>query len=91
MDAAHGSELLFGRHQALTVYAAIARLTKPEFTTGQLVALINTSTDVCSKELRRLCDLGLVEKTSRRGDYRRVDASRFWELVDHLESEWRQG
>jgi hypothetical protein len=88
VDVESRSDTLFGRYQALRLYAAVARLSKPEFTTGELAILTATPVPQCSKELVRLVDLGLVIRTSRRGDYERVDSSSFWPLVDALAEEW---
>lgn len=87
MDIERASGVLFGRYQALKVYAAIARLPKPEFTTGQVATVTGIPPPQCSKELTRLADLSLVRATSRRGDYHREPSS-FWALVDVLAVEW---
>lgn len=81
------SELLFGRYRALAIYAAIARLPKPEFTTGQIGALTGIPNPVVSKELARLVTLGVIDGVSRRGDYERRDAGPFWEGVSRL-ADW---
>lgn len=91
MDTGAKSELLFGRYQALAVYAAIARLTKPEFTTGQLASIADVPPTVCSKELARLERLGVVIRRSRRGDFERRDPDVFWEVVDRLAQAWTEG
>lgn len=79
---------LFARHQALRVYATIARFPKDEFTTGQVEFLSGVPKHDCSRELKRLVRLELVQSLSRRGDYRRVAGTRFWEFADALASEW---
>jgi hypothetical protein len=81
------SNLLFGRYEALRICAAIARLPKPEFTTGQVAKVAGIESNKCSKELGKLRQLGLVRSTSRRGDYSRSESA-FWSLVDHLAAEW---
>lgn len=88
MDLEQRSAVLFGRYQALTMYAAIAGLPKPEFTTGQLAQLTAYPVSQCSKELARLVSLHVVRTTSRRGDHERLP-SPFWEAVSMLVDEWR--
>ena len=78
------SELLFGRYQALSIYTAIAGLAKPEFTTGEVASLTGVALPVCSKELRRLSELGAVRSVSRRGAYERVSERPFWLAVGLL-------
>lgn len=87
MDIDARSQILTGRYEALRLWAAIGRFAKPEFTTGQVVALTGASSTQCSKELSRLKHLGLLTAVSRRGDYARTE-SPFWALVDALVSEW---
>jgi hypothetical protein len=82
------SDELFGRYQALRIYASIARLTKTEFTTGEMAALTSIPSPQLSKELGRLTRLGLVRPTSRRGNYERLDDTPFWHLVDALAHDW---
>lgn len=89
MDIDARSNLLFGRYEALRIHAAIAQLSKPEFTTGQLAKVSGIDSNKCSKELAKLRQLGLVEATSRRGDYSRTE-SVFWSLADQLAHEWRE-
>lgn len=81
------SNALFGRYEALRIWAAIGRLPKPEFTTGQLAKVSGIDSNKCSKELSKLRQLGLVDPTSRRGDYSRNDSA-FWSLADQLAAEW---
>lgn len=87
MDIDARSHLLTGRYEALRLWAAISRMTKPEFTTGQVMALTGVSSTQCSKELSRLKHLGLITAVSRRGDYERSE-SPFWALADVLASVW---
>lgn len=91
MDTEKASDLLFGRHQALGVYSAIARLTKSEFTTGQIASASDVPVGVCSKELTRLETLGVVVRRSRRGDYERRDEAVFWAVMDQLRVAWDEG
>lgn len=88
MDVDDRSEQLFGRYQALRVYAAIARLAKAAFTTGELAKATSIPTPQLSKELGRLCQLGVIRSTSRRGDYERVELTAFWRCCDELATEW---
>ncbi|AYE93456.1 hypothetical protein C0J29_00120 [Mycobacterium paragordonae] len=71
--------------EALRIWAAIGRLAKPEFSTGQIVTM--TGIDQCSKELGKLDQVGLVRSVSNRGDYVRVESA-FWSLADQLSAEW---
>lgn len=87
MDIDARSNILFGRYEALRICAAIGRLAKPEFTTGELAQVSGIQSNKCSKELGKLRALGLVRPVSRRGDYLRND-SIFWEMVDGLAAEW---
>jgi hypothetical protein len=87
MDADERSHILFRRYEALRIYAAIARLTKDEFTTGEVSILTGVPTPVVSKELGRLKLVGLVTSVSRRGDYTRLPSD-FWALVDTLGTQW---
>ena len=82
------SELLFGRYQALRVYATIARLPKPEFSTGDVAALSGVPVADCSKELARLVRLEVVRRRSRRGNYERDDETSFWTHMDSLADLW---
>ena len=91
MDIDDRSNELFGRYQALRVYAAIARLPKAEFTTGDVARLTDVPTAQLSKELGRLCRLGLLHSVSRRGDYERNEAGSFWNWCDSLAREWGDG
>ncbi len=91
MDIDDRSNELFGRYQALRVYAAIARLPKAGFTTGDVARLTDVPTAQLSKELGRLCRLGLLHSVSRRGDYERNDAGSFWNWCDSLAREWGDG
>ncbi len=84
MEIERVSELLFGRYQALAIYTAIAGLVKSEFTTGEISRLTGVALPVCSKELRRLSELGAVRSVSRRGGYERVSYRRFWLAVELL-------
>jgi hypothetical protein len=88
MDLEGMSDHLFGRYQALTMYSALARLAKPEFTTGQVSVVTGLPTAVCSKELSRLTAMNLVRMVSRRGEYERNDDSCFWMVMAELASEW---
>jgi hypothetical protein len=88
VDIERMSNLLFGRYQALQLYATVARLSKPEFTTGELAALTRLPSAACSKELGRLTDLRVLRIISRRGAYERDDQSCFWRFIDELASEW---
>jgi DNA-binding MarR family transcriptional regulator len=88
MDTGAKSELLFGRYQALAIYSTIARLPKPEFTTGQLAHATGYPVAACSKELARLERLGVLTRRSRRGDFERHDPNVFWEVVDKLADAW---
>jgi hypothetical protein len=88
VDIERMSNLLFGRYQALQLYATVARLSKPEFTTGELAALTRLPPAACSKELGRLTDLRMLRIVSRRGEYERDDQSCFWRFIDELASEW---
>ena len=81
------SELLLGRYQAMSVYAAVARLSKPEFTTGQISAVSGVPTSALSKELARLVKLEVIHSVSRRGDYERADVPSFWSAVELL-AQW---
>jgi DNA-binding transcriptional regulator GbsR (MarR family) len=83
------SKILFGRFEALRILAAIARFSKPEFSTGELTLVTGIASAACSKELRKLDQLGLVRSVSRRGDYARVDSA-VWPLVDQLTEDWEQ-
>ena len=85
MDIDARSKKLFGRLEALRIWAAIGRLAKPEFSTGEIVKM--TGIDQCSKELGKLDQVGLVRSISHRGDYARVESA-FWSMVDQLSSEW---
>ena len=89
MDGDDRSHVLFGRYQALRVYATIARLAKPEFTTGQLQAISGVGGSNISKELSKLVSIDLVRATSRRGDYERIDHDDpFWVLVSDIADRW---
>lgn len=88
MDVDERSDELFGRYQAVRVYASIARLSKAEFTTGALAQLTGVPTSQLSKELGRLSRLGLLRATSRRGDYERNDETSFWRWCDAIAQEW---
>lgn len=88
MDIDERSDDLFGRYQAMRVYAAIARLTKPAFSTGDLAKLTGVPTPALSKELRRLTRLELVRSTSRRGDYERIGSDPFWTWCDTQAAVW---
>jgi hypothetical protein len=90
VDLEQRSNVLFGRYQALSMYVSVARLTKSEFTTGQLSRLTGYSGSQCSKELARLASLGLIRTTSRRGDYDRI-VSPFWDAMIELSDEWVAG
>lgn len=87
MDIDARSNLLFGRHEALRICAAIARRPKPEFTTGEIAKVSGIESNRCSKELGKLRQLGLVRSVSRRGDYSRNESA-FWDLIDRLAAEW---
>lgn len=87
MDIDARSNVLTGRYESLRLWAAIGRLAKPEFTTGQVVTLTGISPTQCSKELSRLKHVGLLTATSRRGDYQRTESA-FWAVADTLASEW---
>ena len=87
MDIDARSQIIFGRYEALRICAAIGRLSKPEFTTGELVTVTGISSTQCSKELAKLKHVGLVRPLSRRGRYARIDSG-FWSLVDQLATEW---
>jgi DNA-binding transcriptional regulator GbsR (MarR family) len=87
MDIDARSQVLFGRYEALRICAAIGRLAKPEFKTGQLAKVTGISSAQCSKELGKLKQVGLVRSLSRRGDYTRIESG-FWSLVDELATEW---
>ena len=89
MDIDARSNVLFGRYEALRICAAIGRLSKPEFTTGELAVVSGIESNKCSKELGKLRQLGLVRSVSRRGDYSRTE-SPFWELVDRLATDWER-
>jgi DNA-binding transcriptional ArsR family regulator len=81
------SNRIFGRYDALCVYAVIAGLTKEQFTTGEVVKLSDVDRSAVSKELKRLTEVGLLHAASRRGDYER-QPSAFWALAAALHSEW---
>lgn len=87
MDIDARSRIVFGRYEALRICAAISRLTKPEFTTGQLVKVTGIASGQCSKEIGKLARVGLVRSVSKRGDYARNDSA-YWPLVDQLAAEW---
>lgn len=91
MDIDQRSDELFGRYQALRVYATIARLPKAAFTTGDLARLTGIPTPQLSKELGRLTRLDLVRSISRRGDYERQEDQSFWTWCDALAREWSEG
>ena len=82
------SNTLFGRYQALRVYAAVAQLGKPEFSAGQISSMTGVAGGAVSKELAKLVLLQVIESTSRRGDYRRLDIPSFWEAVLLLAELW---
>ncbi len=86
------SGVLFGRYQALRIHVAVARLSKPEFTTGQVAGLVGgVMPDAISKELGKLREVGLVRSMSRSGDYERVEDTCYWEFVETLGLEWGIG
>ncbi len=87
----HLSEQLFGRYQALRIYVTIARLSKDEFTTGQVVKLSGAAESAVSGELQRLCKLGSLSATSRRGTYRRENDSVIWQVAELLSSDEGRG
>jgi hypothetical protein len=87
MDIDARSRVLFGRYEALRIWAAISRLAKPEFSTGQLVKVTGIASTQCSKEVGKLERVGLVRSVSRRGDYARIDSA-YWSLVDQLAAVW---
>jgi len=87
MDIDSRSQVIFGRYEALRICASIGRLSKPEFTTGELVAVTDISSTQCSKELAKLKQVELVRPLSKRGHYARTDSG-FWALVDQLATEW---
>lgn len=87
MDVDARSNVLFGRHEALRICAAIGRFPKPEFTTGEIAKVSDIESNRCSKKLGKLRQSGLVRPVSRRGDYFRNESA-FWELVDQPAAEW---
>ncbi len=88
MNTEERSNRLFGRYDALSIWAAVAGLRKEQFTTGEIVALSGVGGSVVSKELKRLAHVGLLQVLSRRGDYERRE-SNFWALAECLAEEWR--
>ena len=89
VEAEERSSALFGRHHAIRVFAAIARLPKPDFTSGEVQMLCGAPNPAISKELKKLVRAGLLVQTSRRGNYERVDEARvFWEAMEHLGEAW---
>ena len=87
MDIDARSHVLTGRFEAIRLWGAIGRFTKPEFTTGQLASVTGTSLTTCSKELGKLVQVGLINSISRRGNYARIDSD-FWGLADALANAW---
>lgn len=85
MDIDARSKTLFGRFEAVRISAAISRLPKPEFSTGEIAKI--TGIDQCSKELGKLQQVGLVRSVSRRGDYVRAESA-YWSMIDQLAAEW---
>lgn len=81
------SEGLFGRYQAISIYRAIAKAIKPEFTTGMIASTSGAPISACSRELDRLKKLGLVRQTSRKGDYERLDSTCFWTFIEEFSRE----
>lgn len=82
------SRLLFGRATALRVFAWIAGRRSDDFTTGEIVHETDISSPDVSRELKRLVELGLVEPTSMRGNYRRIKNPAFWKLTRQLAAQW---
>lgn len=87
MDVDARSQVLTGRFEAIRLWSAISRFTKPEFTTGQLASITGVSSTTCSKELKKLTEVGLISPISRRGNYARNESD-FWPLVDALADAW---
>jgi DNA-binding transcriptional regulator GbsR (MarR family) len=88
VNAEERSNRLFGRYDALNIWAVVAALVKEQFTTGEVVALSGVGSSLVSKELKRLADVGLLRSVSRRGDYERLPSG-FWAVAAALFEEWR--
>ncbi len=87
MDIDARSHVLTGRFEALRLWGAIGRFTKPEFSTGELASVTGVSLTTCSKELGKLVQVGLLNAISRRGNYARIESD-FWGLADALTATW---
>lgn len=87
MDIDARSQVLTGRFEAIRLWSAIGRFPKPEFTTGELASITDVSSTTCSKELKKLTKVGLINSTSRRGDYSRNESG-FWSFASALADEW---
>ncbi len=91
MEVEDFSDQLFGRYRALRIYSVIASMSD-KFTTAEVARLSDAAGPDCSKELRRLVDLGVLRTVDRRGAYERP-ASQFWiamgMLAEYAEDERR--
>lgn len=89
MDIDARSRVLTGRFEAVRLWSAIGRFAKPEFTTGDLASITDVSSTTCSKELKKLTEAGLLNATSRRGNYSRNESD-FWSLANTLADAWSE-
>jgi DNA-binding transcriptional regulator GbsR (MarR family) len=87
VDIDDRSQVLTGRFEAIRLWSAIGRFTKPEFTTGELASITEVSSTTCSKELKKLTEVGLLKAISRRGNYSRNESD-FWSLAGALADSW---
>lgn len=87
MDTDARSQVLTGRFEAIRLWSAIGRFAKPEFTTGELASITEVSSTTCSKELKKLTEVGLLKAISRRGNYSRNESD-FWSLASALDDSW---
>lgn len=87
MDIDARSQILTDRFEAIRLWSAIGRFTKPEFTTGELASITEVSSTTCSKELKKLTEVGLLKAISRRGNYFHNESD-FWSLAGAFADSW---
>lgn len=90
-DIEQFSRQLFGRFHALSVLEAIAKLSKDAFASREVGALCDVPAPQLSKELARLELTGLIQSTSRRGDFERRSSSLWAAVLNLVEEIGRSG